>query len=420
MALEPLPKLSSLTVLLLSLIPLSSGAFAGGVRVELTHVHANAGDSEAKLIQRAVASSRHRLSTLVDRAPLHAGKTEYIVDIAIGTPALAFSALVDTGSDLIWTQCKPCSNCYWQSSPVFDPSKSSTFGTIACDSTLCKALDQHSCNASCHYSYMYTDHSYTEGVLGTETFTIGSTSVPGLAFGCGNSNDGVAFAEAAGFVGLGRGKLSLISQMGLTEFSYCLTPFGSRKKSTLLIGSLPNPNATAHPVMSTPIVRNKSWPSFYYITLTGITVGGTVVDIPTSTFAINGDGSGGMIIDSGTWLTYLEYSAYDKVADAFTAQIKNMNTTDQSLFDLDLCYELPPKSTPDTLNLPKLIFHFQGADLELPPGNYFGVDSDTSSICLMMAESSGLSVFGNFMQQNMQVMYDLGNDVLSFYSAECG
>ncbi|URE34388.1 aspartic proteinase [Musa troglodytarum] len=399
---EPLPKLSSLTVLLLSLIPLSSGAFAGGVRVELTHVHATAGDSEAKLIQRAVASSRHRLSTFVDRAPLHAGETEYIVDIAIGTPALAFSALVDTGSDLMWTQC-----------PVFDPSKSSTFGSIACNSTLCTALDQHSCNASCHYSYMYTDHSYTEGVLATETFTIGSTSVPSLAFGCGNSNNGVAFTQAAGFVGLGRGKLSLISQMGLTEFSYCLTPLGSRKKSSLLIGSLPNPNATAHPVMSTPI-------SFYYITLNGITVGGTVVDIPSSTFAINRDGSGGMIIDSGTALTYLEYSAYDKVADAFMAQIKNMNTTDQSVFDLDLCYELPPKSTPDTLNLPKLIFHFQGADLELPPGNYFGVDSDTSSICLMMAESSGLSVFGNFMQQNMQVMYDLGNDVLSLYSAECG
>ncbi|AES68109.1 eukaryotic aspartyl protease family protein, putative [Medicago truncatula] len=33
---------------------------------------------------------------------------------------------IDTGSDLVWLQCKPCNICYKQTSPIFNPSKSSS------------------------------------------------------------------------------------------------------------------------------------------------------------------------------------------------------------------------------------------------------------------------------------------------------
>ncbi|WOL09094.1 hypothetical protein Cni_G17847 [Canna indica] len=154
------------------------------------------------------------------------------------------------------------------------------------------------------------------------------STVASIAFGCGSSNNGVGFSEAAGFVGLGRGKLSLISQLGILTFSFCFTSFGSPKKGSLLLGSLPpsaNPNSSSPPsTVSTPILLNSFRPSFYYISLKGITIGTTRLDIPSSAFAIRNDGSGGMIIDSGTSITFLEYAAYAKVEEAFSSQIKNL------------------------------------------------------------------------------------------------
>ncbi|WOL20042.1 hypothetical protein Cni_G28844 [Canna indica] len=416
-------KVLSLPLLLFALLPLNSSAFVGTARLHLTRLDAArrcTGTAAAtELIQRAVARGRRRLSTLLASAPLQAGESEYTVDLSIGTPPQPFSASVDTGSDLVWTQCEPCVLCYDQRTPIFDPSKSSTFAKIPCAGELCEALERRSCNASsCHYTYNYADLSYTEGELAAESLAIGSTTVASIAFGCGSSNNGVGFSEAAGFVGLGRGKLSLISQLGILTFSFCFTSFGSPKKGSLLLGSLPpsaNPNSSSPPsTVSTPILLNSFRPSFYYISLKGITVGTTRLDIPSSAFAIRNDGSGGMIIDSGTSITFLEYAAYAKVEEAFSSQIKNLSSTDESVFDLDLCYELPTAdAAPETLGLPRLVLHLEGGDVELSPASLFGVDGETRSMCLMMAASNGLSVFGNFQQQSTVVMYDLGNEKLS-------
>ncbi|CAH2060273.1 unnamed protein product [Thlaspi arvense] len=51
----------------------------------------------------------------------------YVMKLQIGTPPVEIEAVIYTGSDVIWTQCLPCINCFNQQSPIFDPSKSSTY-----------------------------------------------------------------------------------------------------------------------------------------------------------------------------------------------------------------------------------------------------------------------------------------------------
>ena len=78
----------------------------------------------------------------------------------------------------------------------------------------------------------YGDQSFTNGDLGVETLTIGSTTshqvtIPKIVFGCGHNND-VTFIEAgSSIIGLGGGHLSLVSQLNKYiggKFSYCLVP----------------------------------------------------------------------------------------------------------------------------------------------------------------------------------------------------
>jgi hypothetical protein len=70
---------------------------------------------------------------------------EYLMNISIGTPPVEVLGIADTGSDLIWTQCKPCKQCFNQNPPLFDPKLSSTYRTIPCQSNSCSNLEEASC-----------------------------------------------------------------------------------------------------------------------------------------------------------------------------------------------------------------------------------------------------------------------------------
>lgn len=410
-----------------------------GLRVALTHVDAHGNYTKLQLVRRAARRSRHRMSRLVARTtgvpmmsskaaaaagadlqvPVHAGNGEFLMDLSIGTPAVPYAAIIDTGSDLVWTQCKPCVECFNQSTPVFDPSSSSTYSALPCSSSFCADLPTSKCTTAtkCGYTYTYGDSSSTQGVLAAETFTLAKEKLPGVAFGCGDTNEGEGFTQGAGLVGLGRGPLSLVSQLGLDKFSYCLTSLDDTSKSPLLLGSLAAISKTAA-VQTTPLVKNPSQPSFYYVNLKGLTVGSTHITLPSSAFSVQADGTGGVIVDSGTSITYLELQGYRALKKAFAAQMK-LPAADGSGIGLDLCFAAPASGV-DQVEVPKLVLHFDGgADLDLPAENYMVLDSGSGALCLTVMGSRGLSIIGNFQQQNIQFVYDVGGDTLSFAPVEC-
>ncbi|PKU84935.1 aspartic proteinase nepenthesin-2 [Dendrobium catenatum] len=409
-----------------------------GFRVDLTRVDANGNYTKIELLQRATRRSHHRLARLIAgsvksvaaspptdqySAPVHAGNGEFLMDLSIGTPPAAFSAIVDTGSDLIWTQCLPCSDCFNQPTPIFNPKKSSSYSNLPCSSSFCAALPTSSCSISsglCNYLYTYGDSSSTEGVLAAETFRIGSpdpTAAPAIAFGCGDDNQGAGFSQGGGLVGLGRGPLSLISQLKLNRFSYCLTSLDDSKASPLLFGELAELKAST----TAKLLKNEQQPSFYYLSLQGISVGGKKLAIPNGTFDLQSDGSGGVIIDSGTSITYLEEAGYKKVKKAFLDGV-NLPAADGSDVGLDVCFSTPAGQ--DEVEVPKLVLHFDAGgsgvgDLELPAENYIVLDSSTGLLCLTVMGSSGMSIFGNFQQQNLHVLYDLEQEAVLFQPTQC-
>ncbi|QCE15230.1 aspartyl protease family protein [Vigna unguiculata] len=401
-------------------------------RVMLRHVDSGKNLTKLERVQHGMKRGKSRLQRLNAmvlaastapesdqlEAPVHAGNGEYLMELAIGTPPLAYPAVLDTGSDLIWTQCKPCTRCYKQPTPIFDPKKSSSFSKVSCDSSLCSALPSSTCSDGCEYVYSYGDYSVTQGVLGTETFSFGKSkkkvSVHNIGFGCGEDNEGDGFEQASGLVGLGRGPLSLVSQLKEPRFSYCLTSIDDRKKSVLLLGS--SAKVKDAKGVTTPLIKNPLQPSFYYLSLEGISVGDTRLAIEKSTFEVGNDGSGGAIIDSGTTITYIEEKAFDELKKEFVSQTK-LPVDKTTSTGLDLCFSLPSDST--QVEIPKLIFHFSGGDLELPAENYVIGDSSLGVACLAMGASSGMSIFGNVQQQNILVNHDLEKDTISFIPTSC-
>ncbi|KAL2652450.1 hypothetical protein R1flu_020578 [Riccia fluitans] len=350
-------------------------------------------------------------------SPLSASPGSYIMTITLGTPPQTKTAIADTGSDLVWLQCKPCPVCYKQNDPYLDPSQSSTYKQVSYTSNSCAELPQRSnSNGFCSYRYSYGDQSTTQGDLATETLTLTTTTgeqqkFENFVFGCGHRNQGT-FSGTDGLVGLGRGDISFPEQIGDligAKFSYCLVDIFSSAtdSSPLLFGEAAVDVGNSLDLKYTPLVRNPAADTFYYVKLKAILVNNQKVSgIPTGAFDLKRNGQGGLILDSGTTLTYMIQSAYTPFLSKLKSSIKYPQV-DARQYGLDLCYDLSKDKEPV---LPTVTFQFQGVDVVLPPNNVFLTVDEKGTACLAFAGTSDLSIFGNIQQQNFYYLYDVENE----------
>lgn len=432
----------------------SSATTATGlaVRADLTHVDSGRGFTKRELLRRMAARTRSRAAILLScagqgahahtvTAPVTRGNigeigAEYLIHFSIGMPRPQHVVLtLDTGSDLVWTQCEPCGVCFDQPFPVFHPSASNTFRGVACSEPICRAggLPNYGCylkGKGCYYLYSYGDNSNTAGRIIKDTFTFkapngkgGPVSVPEVVFGCGMFNTGLFFSNESGIAGFGLGPLSLPSQLKVGKFSYCFTTMLESKSSPVFLGTPDNLKAHATgPIQSTPFVRNPATP-YYYLSLKGVTVGKTRLPVHESAFALKADGSGGTIIDSGTSITNFPQAVFGHLRSAFVSQVPLPVANSSVDADSQLCFSMSSAADAKKLPVPKLIFHLEGADLDLPRENYMAmIDEDgTSNLCLIISRSEGsdLTLIGNFQQQNMHIVYDLESKKLVFVPAQC-
>ncbi|XP_062233336.1 aspartic proteinase nepenthesin-1-like [Phragmites australis] len=437
-------------VLFLTILLTSPATSAAGLtmRADLTHVDSGRGFTRRELLSRMAARSRARAASLHQRgghyahpatAPVAPGTvgdfgTEYLMHFSIGTPRPQHVALtMDTGSDLVWTQCTPCPVCFDQPSPMFDPSVSNTFRAVACFDPICRpstGLPVSACsirNSQCFYLCSYGDKSITAGFIFRDTLTFkapnskgGTVAVAELAFGCGDYNTGVYTSNESGIAGFGRGPQSLPSQLKVGKFSYCFTSMFENKTSAVFLGTPDDLRAHATgPIQSTPIIQSPAIPTFYYLSLKGITVGKTRLPINESAFALKKDGSGGTIIDSGTSFTTFPQAVYGQLQSAFVAQVPLPVYRNTSEVGDKLCFSLPQGvDAAEKVHVPKLVFHLEGADMDLLPENYMVVNGGV--ICLMIdGAQSDMTLIGNFQQQNMHIVYDVENNKLLFVPAQC-
>jgi hypothetical protein len=80
--------------------------------------------------------------------------------------------------------------------------------------------DQDDDNA-CEYTYRYSGNAVTKGTLGMDNLVVGGNLFHGVVFGCSDSSAGGGQSpQASGLVGLGRGPLSLVSQLSVRRFMH--------------------------------------------------------------------------------------------------------------------------------------------------------------------------------------------------------
>ncbi|XP_057511639.1 aspartyl protease family protein At5g10770-like [Actinidia eriantha] len=344
------------------------------------------------------------------------GSGNYIVTIGLGTPKKDLSLIFDTGSDLTWTQCQPCvKSCYDQQEPILDPALSSTYKNVSCKSVQCNKLssatgNQPGCSiATCIYGIQYGDSSFSVGYFGTETLTLTPDIFPDFYFGCGQNNQGL-FGKTAGLLGLGRDQLSVVSQTASKYgkyFSYCL-PTPSSSSGYLNFGK-----GGSSALKFTPILTDSRGPSFYFIDVVAIKVGGQTLSISHSVFQ-----TAGTIIDSGTVITRLPPAAYSALRAAFRQQMSKYPMA-AALSILDTCYDL---SKYDTVQVPTIRFLLAG-NVEVPiiaNGILYG--GNPSQVCLAFAgnsDASDVGILGNVQQQTLEVVYDVAGGKLGFGTGGC-
>ncbi|KAG0498718.1 hypothetical protein HPP92_003409 [Vanilla planifolia] len=383
-------------------------------------------------VERSLSRSRY-FSRATLQSNIHSNVIpntfEYLMSFYIGTPAKNILAIVDTGSDLIWLQCKPCYSCYKQRLPLFDPALSTTYKSVSCESDSCSALPSHDCGSTsqCRYEYSYGDQSYVVGYLATESlgFDSGNSSrleeVRKVLFGCTHESNGTFDAAGAGLVGLGGGQLSLVAQLGDAighKFSYCLPPIDNNSSNgRLKFGSQAvntDPNA-----VSTSIITGTP-DTFFFLNLESIRVGNETEAIAVKPAQVGSHG-GNIIIDSGTTLTFIDDESLQSLISRLTNSVKMPQVSDpDGLFTL--CFEDSDGVESAQSKLPDITFHFSGADVVLKPSNMF-VKIDEKILCLGLLSSEGMDseigIFGNIAQQNFNIAYDLDAKTLTLAPADC-
>ncbi|KAK1620876.1 hypothetical protein QYE76_026393 [Lolium multiflorum] len=401
------------------------------LRADLRHVDSGRGFTKRELLTRMAARSTARAASLgasaqAATAPVASGGSEYLIHLSIGTPSPQAVALVlDTGSDLTWTQCA-CTACYTQSLPVFDPSASRTLGTVSCTDPICGAqggLPNSACSSQkklCRYGYSYGDKSFTIGTIVEDTFTFSSSDVPSLRFGCGMKNGGRFTPNESGIAGFGRGPLSLPSQLNVDSFSYCFTTIGDQGSSPVFLGTPDNLGADAQSTPFAPTPASGGTSSFYYLSLQGVSVGKTLLPLTAS-------GSDGPIIDSGTSITIFPEAVFQSLREAFVSQVP-LPVADASASPIPgmLCFSTAQATDLENVPVPKLILHLEGADWDIPRENYLlEVEDDKGTanalLCVVILSAGDLdiTVIGNFQQQNTHIVYDLQANKMNFAPASC-
>jgi len=137
--------------------------------------------------------------------------------------------VIDTGSELSWLHC----NKTLSYPTTFDPTGSTSYQTIPCSSPICTNRTQDfpipaSCDSNnlCHATLSYADASSSDGNLASDVFHIGSSDISGLDFGCMDSvfsSNSDEDSKNTCLMGMNRGSLSFVSQLGFPKFSYCIS-----------------------------------------------------------------------------------------------------------------------------------------------------------------------------------------------------
>lgn len=378
--------------------------------------------------------------------PLHSGfdllSGLYWVEVTIGTPPRSFMLAADTASDLTWINCNYGRTLRMENKPkmlkkktkrVFRADLSSTFKPLPCSHGMCKLGLAHmnsddNCPtplSPCRYTYSYLGGNVVEGFFGYDTITApltfgSNTTLPNVTIGCTEST--IKPLEGDGVLGLGFGDYSftetVVAYKFAGKFSYCLMNHRSHASvlSYLTFGA---DNQTIRRSMKyTELVMRESPNNFYGVKVVGISIGGSLLNIPSQVWDIKR--GAGVILDSGSTNTWLALPAYKAVMAELTKALSKYKSVVLGGIPFEFCF----KATGfNESSVPRLAFHFaDGGRFQPPVRNYVlnAYATDESVKCLGFVPADGeQSIIGNQMQQNVLWELDILRGTVGFAPSSC-
>ncbi|KAI3721212.1 hypothetical protein L2E82_32218 [Cichorium intybus] len=361
------------------------------------------------------------------------------VTLAVGSPPQQVTMVLDTGSELSWFHCKKT-----PTTPLsYNPLRSTSYTPVPCSSPICMTRTRDftlpvSCDPKklCHATLSYADATSVDGNLAYDTFRFPDTDLPGVIFGCmdmESSSNQDEDSKTTGLMGMNRGSLSFVTQLGFPKFSYCIS--GQDSTGVLLFGEYKI--SELRPLAYTPMVK-MSTPLPYYdrvaytVQLEGIKVANTVLSLPKSIFVPDHTGAGQTMIDSGTQFTFLLGPVYTALRNEFLKQTKDVLRVYEDpdfVFQgaMDLCYHVE-RSRVGLPMLPSVSMMFRGAEMIISGQKLLykvaGVTKGGDDIhCFTFGNSDLLGieayVIGHQHQQNMWMEYDIANNQVGFGEVCC-
>ncbi|XP_042415206.1 probable aspartic protease At2g35615 [Zingiber officinale] len=347
---------------------------------------------------------------------------EFLMEFSMGTPNPQHVwGILDTGSELNWVNCVGC-QCFNKTITLFNHSASLSYEKLTCNSDGCKSFFQGHCDNDqmCEYHYSYVDGSYIDGMFSSDTFHFYSsatkqfTSIPNMLFGCNFRSLDTIGVDFGSTIGLGPSPPSLIHQLApkftSKYFSYCLDSwlYGGLA-SRLFLGR--SNTTVAGKVTVTPFMTQDN---FYAVQLNSISLPG-VFDIKYLTRRSKLR-AGNIIFDSGTAMTVLD----NQVLDELVWELKNYVTLPivEPERKFKLCFDV--QSTEQEEELPGLLFSFAGelGNFTVSPKNLFTWFGPHVK-CMVILGTNDIQVFGNIMQKDVLVGYDLEKMELTLTEKNC-
>ncbi|OAY74622.1 Aspartic proteinase nepenthesin-2 [Ananas comosus] len=350
-------------------------------------------------------------------------KWVYMVKLGIGTPPTFTNLDFDTGTSFSWTQCAPCGQHFVQTPPLYWATRSSTYHALPCDHPLCAGLP--CIRNQCRYVLTYMDAAKTKGYLVADRFTFASNlgnrseAVDDVVFGCSKESSPDMYPHGtavSGIIGMGTHARSFLMQLGgraKGRFSYCLVPLEHIGHSYLRFGI--DIEHIRH-AQTTPLLSYHNH-SHYLLEVKDLSVNGRLLHLPSDTFKINPDGTGGCLVDTGSWINFMVENALDALIRSLEEHFQRHNlrkAEDPNPTKLRLCYKIPRGFS----SYPAIRFHLRGAVLRPKPKNFFYVDEEEGRICLAIKEAQH-TIIGAFLQQNHRMVFDVRKHQLTFAEENC-
>ncbi|KAH9706644.1 Aspartic proteinase CDR1 [Citrus sinensis] len=347
-------------------------AQTGGFSVELIHRDSpkspfyNSSETPYQRLRDALTRSLNRLnhfnqnssisSSKASQADIIPNNANYLIRISIGTPPTERLAVADTGSDLIWTQCEPC-----------PPSQ-------------CYMQDSPLFDPKMSSTYKSLPCSSSQCASLNQKSCSGVNCQYSVSYGDGSFSNGNLATET---VTLGSTTGQAVALPGIT-FG-CGTNNGGlfNSKTTGIVG-LGGGDISLISQMRTTIAGNQR-------------LGVSTPDI---------------VIDSGTTLTFLPQGYNSNLLSVMSSMIEAQPVADPT-GSLELCYSFNSLS-----QVPEVTIHFRGADVKLSPSNFF-VKVSEDIVCSVFTGTNSVPIYGNIMQTNFLVGYDIEQQTVSFKPTDC-